>query len=107
MWGCCGGGGGGVGGRVVVLGWLRGGGVVFLGGCSHGFLQGEFREWGERRGEGFVFLFFSLTIWCHSKIPREEGMSEWKIDNHRRHVAYKWMTVTHSSHKVQTAEPNC
>ena len=58
FWGC----GGGVGGRVVVLGWLSGGGLVFLGGRSHGYLKGEFSslQSGERR-EGFVFLYFTLT----------------------------------------------
>jgi hypothetical protein len=41
---------------------------VFLGGCSHAYLKGEFREWGEERGrrrEGFVFLYFTWTDTIH------------------------------------------
>jgi hypothetical protein len=31
---------------------------VFLGGCSHGYLKGEFREWGEERGICFLVFQF-------------------------------------------------
>jgi hypothetical protein len=34
---------------------------VFLGGCSHGYLKGEWGEWGEDGGEGDLFSCISLT----------------------------------------------